>query len=54
MALDQQGDESTMPVKKLKEFPDANHMKHLSIIHSKAYPAQEAAASPSLNAGTLA
>ena len=42
-----------MPVKKLKEFLDANHVKYVSIIHSKVHTAQEVAASPFLNAGTL-
>lgn len=34
-----------MPVTKLKEFLDQNHVKYVSIIHSKAYTAQEVAAS---------
>ena len=34
-----------MPVKKLKEFLDANHVKYVSIIHSKAYTAQQVAQS---------
>jgi Ala-tRNA(Pro) deacylase len=34
-----------MPVKKLKEFLDQNHVKYVSITHSKAYTAQEVAAS---------
>src|ERR1043165_3764509 len=34
-----------MPVKKLKEFLDDNHVKYVSITHSKAYTAQEVAAS---------
>ena len=34
-----------MPVKKLKEYLDANHVKYVTIIHSKAYTAQEVAAS---------
>jgi Ala-tRNA(Pro) deacylase len=34
-----------MPVKKLKEFLDDNHVKYVSIQHSKAYTAQEVAAS---------
>ncbi len=33
-----------MPVKKLKEFLDSNRIKYLSIIHSRAYTAQEIAA----------
>jgi len=34
-----------MPVKKLKQFLDANDVKYVSIKHSKAYTAQEVAAS---------
>jgi len=34
-----------MPVKKLKEFLDTNQVKYVSIQHSKAYTAQEVAAS---------
>ena len=34
-----------MPVKKLKEFLDENDVKYVSIQHSKAYTAQEVAAS---------
>ena len=34
-----------MPVKTLKEFLDANHVKYVSIIHSAAYTAQEVAQS---------
>src|ERR1041385_3690558 len=34
-----------MPVKKLKEFLDENRVKYVSIQHSKAYTAQEVAAS---------
>lgn len=33
-----------MPVKKLKEFLDANHIKYVSIRHSPAYTAQQIAA----------
>jgi len=33
-----------MSVKKLKEFLDANHVRYVSIVHSKAYTAQEVAA----------
>ena len=34
-----------MPVKKLKEFLDAKHVKYVCLTHSKAYTAQEVAAS---------
>lgn len=34
-----------MPVKKLKEFLDSHHVKYVSIVHSRAYTAQEIAAS---------
>lgn len=34
-----------MPIKKLKEFLDKNKVKYVSIKHSKAYTAQEVAAS---------
>src|SRR5262245_20695845 len=34
-----------MPVKKLKDFLDANNIKYVSITHSQAYTAQEVAAS---------
>jgi len=34
-----------MPVKKLKEFLDNNHVKYVSIIHSRAYTAAEVAQS---------
>ena len=34
-----------MPVRKLKEFLDQNRIKYVSITHSKAYTAQEVAAS---------
>jgi len=33
-----------MPVKKLKEFLDSNHVRYVSISHSAAYTAQEIAA----------
>ncbi len=33
-----------MPVKKLKGFLDASGAKYVSIVHSKAYTAQEIAA----------
>lgn len=34
-----------MPIQKLKEFLDGHHVKYLSVRHSKAYTAQEIAAS---------
>lgn len=34
-----------MPARKLKEFLDSRHVKYLSITHSRAYTAQEIAAS---------
>jgi Ala-tRNA(Pro) deacylase len=34
-----------MPVKKLKEFLDSHRVKYVSIVHSRAYTAQEIAAS---------
>ena len=34
-----------MPVKKLKEFLDNNHVKYVSIVHSRAYTASEIAQS---------
>jgi Ala-tRNA(Pro) deacylase len=34
-----------MPVKKLKKYLDDNHIKYVTISHSKAYTAQEIAAS---------
>ncbi len=34
-----------MPVKKLKEFLDSQRVKYVSIVHSRAYTAQEIAAS---------
>jgi Ala-tRNA(Pro) deacylase len=43
-----------MPVKKLKEFLDANHVKYVSITHSKAYTAQEVAASAHVPGKALA
>jgi len=33
-----------MPVKKLKEFLDANHVKYICVRHSRAFTAQEIAA----------
>jgi Ala-tRNA(Pro) deacylase len=43
-----------MAVKKLKEFLDANHVKYVSITHSKAYTAQEVAASAHVPGKALA
>jgi Ala-tRNA(Pro) deacylase len=43
-----------MPVKKLKEFLDANRVKYVSITHSKAYTAQEVAASAHVPGKALA
>lgn len=43
-----------MPVKKLKEFLDANGVKYVSIIHSKAYTAQEVAASAHVSGRVMA
>jgi len=43
-----------MPVKKLKEFLDANGVKYVSIIHSAAYTAQEVAASAHVPGKALA
>jgi Ala-tRNA(Pro) deacylase len=43
-----------MPVKKLKEFLDANGVKYVSIIHSKAYTAQEVAASAHVSGKVMA
>ena len=43
-----------MPVKKLKEFLDENHVKFVSITHSKAYTAQEAAASAHVPGASMA
>jgi len=43
-----------MPVKKLKEFLDANHVKYVTITHSKAYTAQEVAASAHIPGKALA
>ncbi len=43
-----------MPVKTLKEFLDANHVKYLTITHSKAYTAQEVAASAHVPGKALA
>jgi Ala-tRNA(Pro) deacylase len=43
-----------MPVKKLKEFLDANGVKYLTISHSKAFTAQEVAASAHIKGKDLA
>src|ERR1041384_3720958 len=43
-----------MPVKKLKEFLDENRVKYVSIQHSKAYTAQEVAASAHVPGKSLA
>ncbi len=43
-----------MPVKKLKEFLDANHVKYVSVVHSKAYTAQGVAASAHVSGRAMA
>jgi len=43
-----------MPVKKLKEFLNANRVKYVSLTHSKAYTAQEVAASAHVPGKALA
>jgi Ala-tRNA(Pro) deacylase len=43
-----------MPIKKLKEFLDTNNVKYVSITHSKAYTAQEVAASAHVPGRALA
>lgn len=43
-----------MPVQKLKEFLDKNNIKYVSITHSKAYTAQEVAASAHIPGKELA
>ncbi len=43
-----------MPVNKLKEYLDANSVKYVSIKHSKAYTAQEVAASAHVPEGSMA
>jgi Ala-tRNA(Pro) deacylase len=43
-----------MPVKKLKEFLDANQVKYVTISHSAAYTAQEIAASAHIPGKELA
>ncbi len=43
-----------MPVQKLKQFLDENQVKYVSISHSKAYTAQEVAASAHIKGKELA
>ena len=43
-----------MPVKKLKEFLDNNNVKYVTITHSKAYTAQEVAATSHIPGKALA
>ena len=43
-----------MPVRKLKEFLDRERVKHVSIVHSTAYTAQEVAASAHITGKELA
>jgi len=43
-----------MPVKKLKEFLDSNNIKYTTISHSKAYTAQQIAASAHIPGRELA
>ena len=43
-----------MPVKKLKEFLDSNHVKYMVCIHSTAYTAQEIAATAHIPGKDLA
>jgi Ala-tRNA(Pro) deacylase len=43
-----------MPVQKLKEFLDHEHVRYVSIIHSRAYTAQEIAASAHIPGKELA
>ena len=43
-----------MPIKKLREYLDANHVKYVTITHSKAYTAQEVAASAHIPGSVLA
>jgi Ala-tRNA(Pro) deacylase len=43
-----------MPVKKLKQFLDAEHVRYVSIVHSEAYTAQEVAQSVHLSGKALA
>jgi Ala-tRNA(Pro) deacylase len=43
-----------MPVKQLKEYLDANHVKYVCLTHSKAYTAQEVAESAHIPGRSLA
>jgi len=43
-----------MPARKLKEFLDANNVKYVTITHSRAYTAQEVAASAHIKGRELA
>ena len=43
-----------MPVKKLREYLDSNHVKYVAINHSPAYTAQEIAASAHVRGRDLA
>lgn len=43
-----------MPTKKLKEFLDANNVKYITMSHSKAYTAQQVAASMHIKGKKLA
>lgn len=43
-----------MPVKKLKEFLDQNHVKYVSVTHSQAYTAPEVAASAHVSGRAMA
>ncbi len=43
-----------MPIKKLKEFLDSHDVKYVTISHSRAYTAQEVAASAHIPGKTLA
>src|SRR6266498_199376 len=52
--LNQQRTETAMPIKKLKEFLDANQVKYVSVVHSQAYTAQEVAASAHVSGKAMA
>lgn len=43
-----------MPVKKLKQFLDENHVKYVTITHSKAFTAQEVAESAHVSGRAMA
>jgi Ala-tRNA(Pro) deacylase len=43
-----------MPVRKLKEFLDNNHVKYVSIVHSRAYTASEVAQSAHISGKEMA